>query len=157
MNIIVREAAGDDVPALTELYAGLEGEMVALKPVWRLVDGLPHPAQPTVAQRVDDPRWLTYVAELDGAIVGFLFARDEEMLPQAGGERIASIRHIYTDIEAREVGVGEALMDRFLEDARLRGIGRFDAHVSPGHRLAKNFFEANGFKARSIVMHRSNP
>jgi hypothetical protein len=25
--------------------------------------------------------------------------------------------------------------------------------VSPGHRIAKNFFEANGFKARHIVMH----
>lgn len=155
MNITVREAVHDDVPALTDLYGGLEGEMVALKRVWGLVDGLPHPAGPAIAQRVGDPRWFTYVAELDGVIVGFLFARDEELLPQAGGERIASIRHLYTDIDAREVGVGEALMDRFIEDARVRGIDMFDAHVSPGHRLAKNFFEANGFKARSIVMHRS--
>jgi hypothetical protein len=36
---------------------------------------------------------------------------------------------------------------------RKRGISRFDAHVLPGHRLAKNFFEAGGFSARSITMH----
>jgi hypothetical protein len=36
---------------------------------------------------------------------------------------------------------------------RDRGITKFDAHVLPGHRLAKNFFEAGGFAARSITMH----
>jgi hypothetical protein len=36
---------------------------------------------------------------------------------------------------------------------RERGITKFDAHVLPGHRLAKNFFEAGGFSARSIIMH----
>jgi GNAT superfamily N-acetyltransferase len=157
MNIAVREAAPSDAPTLTELYRHLEDEMVALKPAWGLVDGLPHPVEEAIASRILDPDWTTYVAELDGVIVGFLFARDEDLLPQAGGGRIASIRHLYTDLEAREIGVGEAMMDRFLEDARRRGIAMFDAHVSPGHRLAKNFFEANGFKARSIVMHRGSP
>ena len=32
----------------------------------------------------------------------------------------------------------------------------FDVRVLPGHRLAKNFFEANGFSARLIVMHRDD-
>jgi hypothetical protein len=36
---------------------------------------------------------------------------------------------------------------------REEGITKFDAHVLPGHRLAKNFFEAGGFAARSIIMH----
>jgi hypothetical protein len=36
---------------------------------------------------------------------------------------------------------------------RQRGISLFDAYVLPGHRLVKNFFEAGGFSARSIIMH----
>lgn len=157
MEITVREATRDDVGGLIALYERLEDEMTALKPVWPLIDGLPQPTADAITQRIDDPAWHCYLAALDGVPVGLLFSRDEDMLPQAKGRRIGSIRYIYTDADAREVGVGEALIGRFLGDARGRGITMFDAHVSPGHRMAKNFFEANGFKARSIVMNRRDP
>jgi len=49
--------------------------------------------------------------------------------------------------------VGEQMRDLVMDLLRERGISKFDAHVLPGHRLAKNFFEAGGFSARSIVMH----
>lgn len=156
MNITVRRATADDSDAIAGLYEALEEEMSALRPVWPLVDGLPHPAVDAVAEVIADPSWYAYLAELDGVPVGFLFARDEDLLPQAEGERIASVRFIFTDRDGREVGVGEAMMNAFLGDAAERGVALFDAHVSPGHRLTKNFFEANGFKARSIVMHRSD-
>ena len=52
---------------------------------------------------------------------------------------------------ARDVGIGETMLDRFLADYGSTH-RYFDAHVSPGHRLAKNFFESSGFKARHIVM-----
>jgi hypothetical protein len=45
------------------------------------------------------------------------------------------------------------MRERALSILRERGITKFDAHVLPGHRLAKNFFEAGGFSARSIIMH----
>jgi GNAT superfamily N-acetyltransferase len=156
VNITVRDAEAADVPSLTELYQRLEEEMAALRPAWPLVDGLAHPVSDAISERIADAAWRTYVAHLEGVPVGFLFGRDEETLPQGRGERIGSVRLLYTDREAREVGVGEAMMERFLDEARRRGISLFDAHVSPGHRLAKNFFEAYGFKARSIVMHRND-
>jgi len=56
--------------------------------------------------------------------------------------------------EAREVGVGEAMADALVahcDDRRCIGI---DAPALPGHRAAKNFFEAHGFTARALVMHR---
>ncbi|HUG75093.1 MAG TPA: GNAT family N-acetyltransferase [Acidimicrobiia bacterium] len=142
------------VTDLVRLYRGLEGELTALKPIWRLSDGLPEPVEVSLAEIVEDKAWQSYVASIDEVIVGFLLARDEELLPQADGRRVGSLRFIYTDADVREVGVGEAMIERYLADARSRGITLFDAHVSPGHRLSKNFFEAHGFKARSIVMHR---
>ena len=51
------------------------------------------------------------------------------------------------------MAVGEVMRNLALDDLRQLGITKFDAHVLPGHRLAKNFFEAGGFSARSIVMH----
>ena len=84
---------------------------------------------------------------------GFLLIREEELLPQGGGERVGSIRLVFVDHPGREVGVGEAMRDLAMTEFRSRGIGRFDAHVLPGHRLVKNFFEAGGFAARSIIMH----
>jgi ribosomal protein S18 acetylase RimI-like enzyme len=60
---------------------------------------------------------------------------------------------VFTEEAARGVGVGEAMRDAVMDDFAARGFRLFDAHVLPGHRLAKNFFEAGGFSARSIVMH----
>jgi GNAT superfamily N-acetyltransferase len=90
---------------------------------------------------------------IDGVPVGFLLGRSNPLLPQAGEERIASVRLVFTEEAARGVGVGEAMLERFMTDHRATGHRLFDAHVSPGHRIAKNFYEAHGFKARHIVMH----
>jgi len=128
--------------------------MAALRAVWPYTDGLAEPVASTFAEMLESTEWSLYVGTLDEAIVGFLAWRDEAMLPQAAGARIGSVRYIFTEPEARTVGIGEAMMAGVLEEAASRGIRHFDAHVSPGHREAKNFFESNGFKARAIVMHR---
>ena len=78
------------------------------------------------------------------------------MLPQAAGEEVGVIRLIFTDPEARGVGVGDAMITQALAELRGRGLRYFDARVSPGHRHAKNFFESNGFSARLIVMHHAD-
>ncbi|MBI5156421.1 MAG: GNAT family N-acetyltransferase [Acidimicrobiia bacterium] len=149
-----RPATPAELAELVRLHDRLSAEMSALRPVWPFVDGLAEPVEATFAEMLAAPEWTVYVGTLDDTVVGFLAWRDEAMLPQAGGDRIAAVRYIFTEPEARTVGVGEAMMAKFLEDAASRGIRRLDAHVSPGHREAKNFFESNGFKARAIVMHR---
>ena len=85
--------------------------------------------------------------------LGFLWARPEDLLAQAGGEQVGVIRLIFTELEARGIGIGDAMITSALDQLRGRGLRYFDARVSPGHRHAKNFFEANGFKARLIFMH----
>jgi len=157
MLIADRPATPADAPLVASLYAGLAEEMDALRPLWSKAEGIAEPVVDSLAVILDGPPWYGYVGELDGVPVGFLLARDEDLLPQAGGASVGAIRFIYTVAGAREVGVGEAMMAAYLRDATGRGIRLFDAHVSPGHRESKNFFESNGFSARSIVMHRSDP
>jgi ribosomal protein S18 acetylase RimI-like enzyme len=156
MEVLARRAGHEDLSILVAMYRELEKEMVALHAMWPLADGLPEPIDQSLAAALDDPDALVYLGTIDAYPLGFLLARVEDLLPQAGDERIGSIRLVFVDKDAREVGVGEAMRKLALEDMRSRGLRRFDAHVLPGHRLVKNFFEAGGFAARSIVMHHAD-
>lgn len=156
MEVLARRAGHEDLSILVAMYRELEKEMVALHAMWPLADGLPEPIEQSLMAALDDPDALVYLGTIDGYPLGFLLARVEDLLPQAGDERIGSIRLVFVDKDAREVGVGEAMRKLALEDMRSRGLRRFDAHVLPGHRLVKNFFEAGGFAARSIVMHHAD-
>ncbi len=154
MNITARLAEPPDVPELVRLYRGLQEEMTALHDMWPLADGLPEPVGDAFTQLIDDVDAYVIIGELDSVPFGFVVARVEDTLPQADGLLIGSIRLVYVEAEAREVALGETMRDFVMDLMRdQRGISRFDAHVLPGHRLAKNFFEAGGFSARSIIMH----
>lgn len=153
MRVSARPATADDLPVLLELYRRLEDEMTALHPMWPLTEGLAEPVEESLAGVLEDTNADLLVGEIEGIPFGFLLARVEELLPQARGEALGSIRLVFSDPEAREVGVAEVMRENAMARLRERGITKFDAHVLPGHRLAKNFFEAGGFSARSIVMH----
>ena len=153
MKVSARPAETSDLFTLERLYRGLEAEMTELHLMWPLADGLAEPITDSLDHALHDPDTLVVIGEIEDYPFGFLVARVEGLLPQAGGEQIGSIRLVFVEPEAREVSVGEAMRDHALEWLRARGITKFDAHVLPGHRLVKNFFEAGGFSARSIVMH----
>ncbi len=153
MTISARRATTDDLADLLVLYRELETEQTAIKPMWRLADGLAEPVEEALAETLEDPDSLIVIGEIDGVPLGFAWARSEPLLPQADDVRVAVVRLIHTTLDARGVGVGDAMITDVLAEFRSRGHRLFDARVSPGHRLAKNFFESNGFSARLIVMH----
>ncbi len=153
MKVTARPATEADLDTLTRLYRSLETEMVALHAMWPVADGLDEPVRDSFATALSDPDTVVLIGEIDGYPFGFLLARVERLLAQSDGGRVGAIRLIFVDHDAREVAVGETMRDMALEMLRERGITRFDAHVLPGHRLVKNFFESGGFSARSIIMH----
>lgn len=152
MRITARHATAQDLDVLEWLYRELEQEMLGLHAMWPIADGLHEPVRESFVAELDDPDTLVLIGEIDGYPFGFLLARVEETLTQGGGEQVGAIRAIFVDHEAREVAVGEVMRDMVMDELRKRGISKFDAHVLPGHRLAKNFFESGGFSARSIIM-----
>ena len=127
--------------------------MVDLHAMWPIADGFAEPIAESFSSAIGDAHARVLLGCIDEVPLGFIYARSESLLPQAGGRMVASIRLVYTDPEARGVGIGEVMRDTVVDHFRARGHRLFDAHVLPGHRLAKNFFEAGGFSARSIVMH----
>jgi ribosomal protein S18 acetylase RimI-like enzyme len=153
LRVTARRATEEDIETLVGLYRGLEEEMQALHAMWPVADGLDEPVADSLREALEEPDTVLLIGEIDSYPFGFLLARVERLLAQADGELVGAIRLIYVDQEAREVSVAEEMRERALSILRERGITKYDAHVLPGHRLAKNFFEAGGFSARSIIMH----
>ncbi len=153
MNVTSRYASADDLDDLSSLYRRSEREQADLKPMWPLFDGLDTPFRARLREILDDERSILLIGEIDDVPLGLLWARSETMLERAAGERVGVVRLVYTEPEARGVGVAESMINMALDELRRRGHRRFDARVSPGHRAAKNFFEASGFAARLIIMH----
>jgi GNAT superfamily N-acetyltransferase len=148
-----RIAEPADRDLLVSLYRLLEVEMASYSDLWSITDGLAEPASDSWDRILESDAHVVVIGSYEGHPFGFLMARIETVLPQGDGLRLGAIRLVFVDHDAREVGVGEAMRETLLEQLRDRGISRFDAHVLPGHRLAKNFFEQGGFSARHIVMH----
>ena len=154
MEIGHRTATREDIDVISELYEPAAVEQTELREAWPIADGLAEPIADTLLRFLDDSDACLLVGTIDGVVVGFTLATLEGLLPQAGGEQIGVVRLIYVSEPARAVGVGESMLDGVMEWLGSRDIKRFDAIVSPGHRLAKNFFESAGFKARRITMYR---
>ncbi|MBT8198725.1 MAG: GNAT family N-acetyltransferase [Acidimicrobiia bacterium] len=152
-----RWATSDDIADLVGMYPAFEAEQGALRAMWPLADGIAAPVADSLRAAIDDTEILVGVGTIDDIVFGFIHVTVDDLLPQADGVRVGVIRHIYVEPDARGVGVAESMIGLALDELRARGITRFDARVSPGHRNAKNFFEANGFSARLIVMHNPGP
>lgn len=105
--------------------------------------------------------WVTsslLVVEQDGVLVGFARAsehRSEGLAVIPVGEPYVRVEDLYVVPEHRERGVGGRLLDRLLDDAAARGIGR--ALVSSASRdweRSVQFYRARGFAMWYVEMYR---
>src|SRR5262245_53577723 len=85
-------------------------------------------------------------------VVGYATARTELL---RDGSRLALLSDIYVEPAARDIGVGEAMMDEVIAWSVARGCCGIDSLALPGMRASKNFFERYGLKARQLIVHRS--
>ena len=91
------------------------------------------------------------LGQLDDVPVAYLVA---QLVPLPDGTVAGAVREFFVEPEARELGVGEALMDETIAWCRRHGCTGIDALALPGDRATKNFFETFGLVARAIVVHR---
>ncbi len=99
------------------------------------------------AAAIADLDHLVLLATYDSVVLGFLSAR-------LGG-RTLSIEAIWVEPDARELGLGEALLTTAIDAAVARGATAIEAVALPGDRATKNLFERFAIKARAIIVHRS--
>jgi GNAT superfamily N-acetyltransferase len=109
-------------------------------------------AVPFEAAVLERPDACSVVGTIDGVVFGYATATEDSGVD---GMRLATLRHLYVEPGARDVGVGEAMMDLVLAWCEERGYRGIDALALPGDRATKNFFERYGLTARAILVHRA--
>jgi ribosomal protein S18 acetylase RimI-like enzyme len=95
---------------------------------------------------------LVLAGTIDDIVMGYLVVRTE---PLRDGTTIGRVTDVFVEPGARDVGIGELLVDRAIAWCHGQGCRGIDAIVLPGNRATKNFFETMGFTARAITVHRA--
>lgn len=152
LEVAARTASSGDLPTLDELASAAAAEM---RDARRGDLFLAHDARTTPnAEVLADAAARVIVGCIDDVPVGYAVARIEPA--RLDGDRpLCVVSDLYVLADAREVGVGEAMMDDVMAWARENRCVGVDAAVLPGDRETKNFFETFGLTARAIVVHRS--
>ncbi|MCH1489371.1 MAG: GNAT family N-acetyltransferase [Ilumatobacteraceae bacterium] len=87
--------------------------------------------------------YVTLVALIDDVPVGFLSMRTGE---------ISFIEGVFVHPDAREVGCGDALVDKARSIAKESGGRRLEAIALPGDRETKNLYERAAITAKAITV-----
>ncbi len=107
----------------------------------------------SLSERLADPQCAVLVGAIDEVPIGYLVVSYRLTDSQLAGR----IEAIFVDPEAREVGVGEELLNASIAWCQSHGCVALDAVALPGDRHTKNFFETFGMVARAIVVSRDLP
>jgi GNAT superfamily N-acetyltransferase len=151
-----RPATASDLGPLCELAgearAGLAHQRGGRQ---RLLELRPPDEDHEALQRLlASPDALVAVGTWDGLVVAYAVA---ERSARRDGTAVARVDELYVQPPARQVGVGEMVMDLVMAWAREAGCEAVEAVALPGDRLTKNFFERFGLTARAIVVARTLP
>ena len=144
----VRPATAADVPALAAL--GRDSFVAKFGDLYRPEDlaaflNQSH-AEPVVAAQVADPQMRVVLAERDGAPAGYCKLWLECAWPEhARGAKAVELVQIYTAPGASGGGIGSALMDWALAEARAFGADEIQLSVWSGNEGAQRFYERYGF------------
>jgi GNAT superfamily N-acetyltransferase len=151
-----RPAVAADLDRLAELARAAVEELRGTKggATWERREARAEPFADALAAELAAADTCVLAGTIDDAVVGYAAAHIETL---RDGGCLGVLSDLYVEPGAREVGVGEALLDGVLTWAERVGCIGLDGFVLPGNRASKNFFESAGMVARGIVVHRSLP
>lgn len=151
-----RDAAAADIPRLVELAVQLRDELRVMRggELWEVRESRVQPLADAFAALLARPDVVVLAGTIDDVVVGYGTLEIEVL---TDGRRLGVIGDLFTEPEARAVGVGEAMAVELVARAVAAGCSGVDAFALPGHRQAKNFFERSGFTARALLMHKPLP
>jgi len=133
-GIVLRPATAADVEALAEL------ERVCFRGVYAEHRW----SREQIADQVGNPRGIALVAARDGRVVGYIAG-----ISSTGTRaHIARIYSVAVAPDARRAGIGHALVERFLAEARRLGKDKVLLEVARARREARQLFEETGFVLR---------
>jgi GNAT superfamily N-acetyltransferase len=149
---IARPAGDGDVQDIAQLLVEAEAEMSSQRGGAALLASLERESSAieTVVAALNDGDTMVWCGVWEGAVVGYSIARTS----REGDAAIVTITDLYTTPQARDVGIGEVLLETAIAWAIGIDAVAIDAHALPGARESKNLFERLGLTARLITVRR---
>lgn len=147
----VRRAEHADLARCGELVAEAVGASAGQRGASLLLAAAGAAPEELVERWHRDPDAVLVVGTYDAVIVGVAAGS----IGSTGGRRLGRVECCYVEPDARAVGVGTALVAGLVGWFTEQGCSDVDALALPGDRSTKQLFEAAGFKARLLVLHRS--
>lgn len=141
--MIIRPAKEDDAETIGELWLELVYYHLNLDA------NMPVPAsdgQYRYAQRIrysiTDPYTKTFVAEIDGKLVGYVFGTVIDILPDTFvDERAGMVGDIHVTEVHRGNGIGKALMQAMIDWFKLRGVKHYEWYVAAANERGRAFWQ----------------
>jgi GNAT superfamily N-acetyltransferase len=148
VDVDVVPASAELVPDIVALARAARDELTEVRGGILFVgrDSIREPLEPAFQALAEADRSTLLAGTIDGTAVGYAVV--------VADDATAVLREIAVDPQAREIGLGEALLDAAVAWARDRGCTGIDSFALPGARETKNFFETAGMKTRLLVVHR---
>jgi GNAT superfamily N-acetyltransferase len=173
MTESVRPAGPDDLARCAELVSAARREvtrsrggdlLAVLGAGHAAITGAPMPGSPTSGHGLDPgalvdswasegPSRVLLVGTFAATTVGLATGHIAGESP-TGEHRLGRVDCCYVEPDARQVGVGTALVEELLSWFATRGCTDLDALALPGDRHTKQLYETAGFKARLLILHR---
>ena len=97
---------------------------------------------------------LILCAKLDGAVVGYAYARLEPRDWNALLDQHGALHDIFVADSARRQGIGKQLLQRVFSELGARGAERIVLHTAVQNRAAHKLFGAMGFRKTMLEMTR---
>ena len=149
----IRRAEAKDADRVIELLSQVLEIHAAIRPDVFVSGTTKHSRAEVLAIFADDSSPV-YVAEEDGAVIGYAFCviKDRPKKEFFVPGRALDIDDLCVDASARGVGVGEALFRFVKEEAKRLGCESVTLNVWEGNAPARAFYEKMGMRPQRTVM-----
>jgi len=152
MSAVSRPAELNDLLDLSHLLVEATAEMATQRGGEALIASFRRSQTPsdTLELAITNPNAMVWCGVWEGAVVGYSIA----VSSKEDDSDIVTITDLYTTPEARDVGIGEVLLEAAIAWAIAIGAVAIDAQALPGARESKNLYERLGLTARLITVRR---
>ena len=152
MAVVVRRAKSEDAATIAKFALALFAQHRAYDPD-RFADlGSPEGAARYYMSRAEADDAAVFVAEVDGAVIGFAYLELERIDYANLLENAVWLHDLYIDERCRGSGAGKMLVKSGAEFGKEMGASKVVLTVAAKNTVAEEFFQGLGFRDTMVEM-----
>jgi GNAT superfamily N-acetyltransferase len=145
-TVVIRDVEPEDQPAIARLWQTLSEYHLQIDA--RMPKPTPDAAQDYAArllERRDDPYTRTFVAEVNGGVVGYILGAVVDLQPDLF-EHVDTgfIADLFVELPYRQHGIGRLLVETMTDWFRTQGVRAIELQVAAANEAGIRFWKAVG-------------